>query len=94
VSKFDGRKAAQKGNQILGLISHAFMNKSRFIIKMLYKSLVHPHLDYCVQAWRPHLERDKEVLERVQKRATRMINDYKALNRVERAAKGLSYRRG
>ena len=59
--------------------------------KMFYKSLVRRHLDCCIEAWRPYLKRDKEVLERVQKRATRMIDDCKGLNHVEMAAKGLSY---
>ena len=46
----------------------------------LYKSLVRPNLDYCIQAWRPYLEKDVEVLERVQKRATRMIEECKGLS--------------
>jgi len=68
-------KAAKKGNQILGLIKRTITCRSNEIIIRLYKSLVRPHLEYCIQAWRPHLVKDIEILERVQRKATRMIEE-------------------
>ena len=52
----------------------------------MHKSLVisHPLLDYCVQAWRPYRKKDIELLERVQKRATRMVEECKGLDYEER----------
>ena len=32
-----------------------------------------PHLEYCIQVWSPQYRKDRELLERVQGRATKMI---------------------
>jgi len=45
------------------------------IMVRLYKTLVRPHLEYSVSAWSPHYIKDKELLERVQHRFTRMIKE-------------------
>jgi len=39
----------------------------------LYKSLVRPHIDYCTVAWSPYYVKDKVLLEKVQRRFTRMV---------------------
>ena len=45
--------------------------------KMLYLSLVHSHLTYYCQLWKPHFLKDIANLERIQRRATKYIfNDY------------------
>lgn len=63
----------KKANRILGFVSRNFEYKSKDIILPLYKSLVRPHLEYAVQFWCPYLAKDIELLERVQRRATKMI---------------------
>ena len=77
-------KAAKKGNQVLGMIWRTFECKNKDIIVKLYKSLVRPHLDYCCQAWRPHLIKDIMLIERVQRRATKMIWECKGKSYLER----------
>ena len=41
-------------------------------------------LEYCIQAWSPYHKKDIEVLERVQKRATKMVYGYGDLNYKDR----------
>ena len=46
--------AASKGNQILGLIRITITYKDKHLNVPLYKATVGPHLEYCIQAWRPY----------------------------------------
>ena len=66
-------RAACEANRRLGMIKRNFRIKSRSVMLLLYKSIVRPHLDYCVQAWRLHYRKDIDKLEKVQRRATRMV---------------------
>ena len=58
--------AASKGNQILGLIRRTIMYKENQLIIPLYKAIVRPHMEYCIQAWRPYHKKDIDKLERIQ----------------------------
>ena len=58
--------AASKGNQVLGLIRRTITYKEKQLIVALYKATVRPHLEYCIQAWRPYRKKDIDKLERIQ----------------------------
>ena len=76
--------AASKGNQILGLIRRNITYKGKKLIIPLYKAIVRPHLEYCIQAWIPYRKKDIYTLERIQRRATKMIPELRDLSYEER----------
>jgi ribonucleases P/MRP protein subunit RPP40 len=76
--------AAKKANSILGMIKRNIKFKSKQVIVKLYKALVRPRLEYCIQVWSPYLRKDINMLERVQRRATRMVAGLQDLSYEER----------
>ena len=52
------RIAASKGNQVLGMIRGNITYKENILIVPLYKAIVRPHLEYCIQARSPYLRKD------------------------------------
>ena len=52
------QQAVRKANGMLAFIARGVEYWSKDILLQLYKALVRPHLEYCVQFWSPSLRKD------------------------------------
>ena len=72
-------QAAKKAQSVLGMINRQFKIIDKEDFGIIYKTYVRPHIEYCIQAWSPKLQKDKMLLEKVQRRATGMVKGFKKL---------------
>ena len=66
-------KSHKTANRVLGFSTRNFRYKNKELILQLYKSLVSRHHEHGVQFWSPHLRRDIDKIEKIQRRVTKMI---------------------
>ena len=76
-----------KANSIMGLIRRSFSFLNGDLFKKLYTSYVRPHLEYAVAVWSPHLAKHVNLLEKVQIRATKLVDGMSHLEYSERLRK-------
>jgi len=73
-----------KATRVLGIIKRTIRYKDTRVMMSLYKTLVRPHVEYCVSAWNPHYVKDKKLIEKVQRRFTKMTNNMEGKTYQER----------
>ena len=74
----------KKGNQMTGLIRRSFVHLDKNMLITLYKSLIRPHLEYANVIWHPMYKVQLVALEKVQRRATKLLPDIRNMSYKER----------
>jgi hypothetical protein len=73
-----------KANNMIATLRRTFTYWNKQIFLKLYCTFVRPHLEYCVQAWNPSLKKDIAKLEKIQRRATKLIPEIRKKSYEER----------
>jgi len=75
---------AKKASDLLGCMKKSVVSRSREVLLPFYTALVRPHLECCIQFWAPQFKKDEELLEKVHRRATRMMRGLEHLSYKDR----------
>ena len=73
-----------KANRMVGLVKHTFSYIDKEMFITVYKALIRPLLEYNPQIWNPHYSKDVTALEKVQRRATKMVPELSDMSYDER----------
>ena len=65
-------EVVNNANKVLGLIKRTIGSVNKEIFSTLYKALVRPILEYASPVWCPYLVKNIVLLEKVQRRASRL----------------------
>ena len=86
-----------KANSRVGIVKRSFSKLNIQSFKLVYKSLIRPILEYCSVIWYPLFKGDAVEIEKVQRRATKLVPGLRELSYTERLKKlnltTLAYRR-
>ncbi|XP_065883935.1 uncharacterized protein [Dysidea avara] len=66
---------AKKANRLLAVIHKTFQNFNHATFIKLYKSYIRPMLEYGNIIWGPQYILDQEQIEKIQRRATKLVQD-------------------
>ena len=89
--------AAGRARRLLGLISKCFINLTPLTFSCLYSTIVRPILEYGNVVWGHNYKLDEDLVEKVQRKATKLIPSIRHLPYGERiwclGLPSLNYRR-
>ena len=72
-------KAAMAAQKLLNLVRLTFRYLDVESLSVIYKAMIRPRLEYCIPVWTPYYQKDINLLEKIQRRVTRMIPHLKVL---------------
>ena len=70
-------EAAKKAMRILGMVRRQFKDMDKECFTLMYRTFIRPYLEYAIQIWSPYKRRDIDCLEKVQRRATKLVKRLK-----------------
>ncbi len=70
-------ECVKQANKTLGLIRRTYQHLDCDTLKTLYIALVRPKLEYANVVWNPRLQSHIDELEKVQRRATKLVSSLK-----------------
>jgi ribonuclease P/MRP protein subunit RPP40 len=79
-------KAAGTATSVFNQLKRNFHYRDRVTFVRLYKQYARPHLEFSTPSWAPWLAGDREVLEKVQEKAVKMVAGPKGRTYEERSA--------
>ncbi len=74
-------------NRNMGIIRRTFQFLDKEMFLNLYCAQVRPHLEYANTVWKPYKVKDIDIIEKVQRRATKKLPGFKDLSYEERLRK-------
>ena len=78
---------ASKANRMLAIISKSLQYMDGNILLNLYKSFIPPIVEYGTMIWGPYYVLDQQLIERIQRRATKLIHGLHDQPYVDRLAR-------
>jgi len=76
--------AAAKAMSVLGMIKRTVNTHNKDMFLTLYSTYIRPHLEYCIRVWAPYFKKYIDILEKVQRRATKLVRCIKHLSYEQR----------
>ena len=70
--------------QLCGWVFSVFHTRDRQTLMTIFNSLIRPKLEYCCEVWHPHLIKDINMVEQVQRMFTSRISGMKDVNYWDR----------